>query len=131
MKTERRLPDLVQDMQEAAQRVLQYTSGMNRTGFLADLRTQQAVYFNFVILGEVSARVMDRHADFAAACPEVPWRAIRNMRNQVAHGYTTIDVDLVWDTVTQSLPDLLDKLPAAFAAANRQASGDGSSTPAS
>lgn len=41
------------------------------------------------------------------------------MHNQVAHGYFSIDLDVVWETLTDSLPDLLAKLPAVIAVAER------------
>jgi len=121
MTAEPRLPDYLRHMQEAAQLSLHYTAGMDLAAFLADSRTQKAVFFNFVILGEAAARLMARHAAFLARHPQVPWRSIRDMRNQVAHGYVTIDTDVVWRTVQSALPDLLAKLPAIIAAADEQA----------
>ncbi|MES2531445.1 MAG: DUF86 domain-containing protein [Pseudomonadota bacterium] len=103
-------------MQEAAQTTLDYTAGLDKAAFLADSRTQQAVFFNLVILGEAATKLMAGHAEFLARHPQVPWRAIRDMRNQVAHGYFTIDVDVVWRTVRHALPDLLRQLPAIMAA---------------
>jgi Protein of unknown function DUF86 len=41
-----------------------------------------------------------------AAHPEVPWRAITDMRNRVSYGYFDIDLDVVWNTVTRDLPKL-------------------------
>jgi uncharacterized protein with HEPN domain len=35
---------------------------------------------------------------------------MRGMRNRVAHGYSDINFDLVWDTVKTELPALLEKL---------------------
>lgn len=119
MTAEPRLPDYLRHMQEAAQNALDYTSGLDKTAFLADGRTQQAVFFNLVILGEAATKLMAGHADFLSRHPQVPWRAIRDMRNQVAHGYFTIDVDVVWRTVQHALPELLDQLPAIIAAAER------------
>jgi uncharacterized protein with HEPN domain len=124
MSTEPRLPDYLRHMQTAAEQTLAYTGGMDQAGFRADLRTMQAVLFNFVILGEASAKLMDDHADFVAQHPAVPWRAIRNMRNRVAHGYFKVDYDVLWTTLTTALPALLSELPAVIAAADRQAGGD-------
>lgn len=53
--------------------------------------------------------------------PRLPACGIRDMRNQVAHGYFTIDTDVVWRTVQHALPDLLAKLPAIIEAADQQA----------
>lgn len=121
MTLEPRLPDYLRHMQEAAQLSVDYTAGMDLAAFLADGRTQKAVFFNFVILGEAAAKLMARHAEFLGRHPQVPWRSIRDMRNQVAHGYVTIDTDVVWRTVQAALPDLLAELPGIIAAADEQA----------
>lgn len=124
MTAEPRLPDYLRHMQEAAQENVDFTVGMDLAAFLADGRTQKAVFFNFVILGEAATRLMADHADFLDRHPQVPWRNIRDMRNQVAHGYVTINTDVVWRTVRVALPDLLAKLPAIIAAADaRPAAG--------
>ena len=49
---------------------------------------------------------MSEHAEFAGQYPNVPWRQMRGMRNRMAHGYFDINLDIVWDTVQTSLPDL-------------------------
>lgn len=121
MKTTRQLLDYLDDIQKAAQISLEFTSGMDREAFLADERTQKAVFFNFVILGEAVTKLMAGHAGFLAQNPQVPWRSIRDMRNQVAHGYSSIDVEVVWRTVQVALPDLLAKLPAIIESATRVA----------
>lgn len=33
------------------------------------------------------------------------------MRNRIAHGYFDINLDVVWDTVQDALPELLLQLP--------------------
>ena len=33
------------------------------------------------------------------------------MRNRMAHGYFSIDLDIVWETVNLDLPNLLSVLP--------------------
>lgn len=121
MRPELRLPEYLRHMQEAAQNILRYTADMDKATFLSDSRTQQAVYFNFVILGEASTKLMAAYADFLAQYPQVPWRGIRDMRNQVAHGYFTVDTSVVWSTLQVALPDLLAKLPAIIAKADLKA----------
>jgi len=83
-----------------------------RTDFLADKRTQQAVIMSLIIIGEAATKVMDGYAAFTLAHPEVPWRNMRGMRNRMAHGYFDIDLDVVWETAQEWLPELLKQLPA-------------------
>lgn len=131
MTFEPRLPDYLRHIQEAAQLSLQFTFGMDQAAFLADSRTQKAVFFNFVIVGEAAARLMDRHAAFLARHPQLPWRSMRDMRNQVVHGYITIDANVVWRTLKHALPSVLAELPAIIAAAEREIGTGAPPAPAS
>lgn len=38
--------------------------------------------------------------------PEIPWKAVKGMRDHIAHGYFDINHELVWDVVKNDLPDL-------------------------
>ncbi len=40
--------------------------------------------------------------------PDVPWHAVIGMRNRIAHGYFDIDAEIVYTTVTEDLPPLLE-----------------------
>ena len=42
--------------------------------------------------------------------PEIPWVAVKGMRNHIAHGYFDINTDLVWDTIKNDLPPLKDAI---------------------
>ncbi len=42
--------------------------------------------------------------------PAVPWKSILGMRNRLVHAYFEIDLDVVWYTVTVSLPPLIQAL---------------------
>jgi uncharacterized protein with HEPN domain len=41
---------------------------------------------------------------------ELPWANIIGMRNRLIHVYFDIDLDRVWDTVTDNLPPLIASL---------------------
>lgn len=58
-------------------------------------------------LGEAAGRLSD---EFRDAYPEVSWRAIRGMRNVVAHEYQIISYDRVWDTMAIAFPALRSSL---------------------
>lgn len=111
---ENRLPDYIDHIQQAAADACSFVEGLSKDDFLADKRTQQAVIMNFIIIGEAATKVMDGYVEFAQAHPEVLWRSMRNMRNRMAHGYFDINLDVVWETVHQWLPVLLQQLPALY-----------------
>jgi uncharacterized protein with HEPN domain len=111
--TENRLPDYIDHIQQAATDARSFVDGLGKDDFLEDKRTQQAVVMSLVIIGEAATKVMDGYDAFTQAHPNVPWRSMRNMRNRMAHGYFDINLDLVWETVHEWLPELLKQLPAA------------------
>ena len=109
--TDTRLADYVDHMRLAASEACLFVAGMSRDEFMADVRTQKAVVMNLVILGEAATKVMDQHAVFSEQHTSVPWRAMRGMRNRIAHGYFDINLEVVWNTVQTALPELLAQLP--------------------
>jgi len=109
--TDSRLPDYVQHIRHAAKDALVFVDGMDKAAFLDDRRTQQAVILSLIIIGEAATRIMDRDPTFAEGHPDVPWHAMKGMRNRLAHGYFDINLDVVWETIQTAIPDLLDRLP--------------------
>ena len=108
---ENRLPDYIEHIQQAAIDARSFVDGLAKEDFLADKRTQQAVIMSLIIIGEAATKIMDGYTAFTQAHSEVPWRSMRNMRNRMAHGYFDINLDIVWDTVQELLPELLKQLP--------------------
>ena len=48
--------------------------------------------------------------DGKARFSDVPWPQIIAMRNRLIHGYDAVDLDVLWDTIENDLPDLISKL---------------------
>jgi uncharacterized protein with HEPN domain len=44
--------------------------------------------------------------DFKSTYPQIPWQAIRGMRNVVAHEYGKIDTATVWETAENGVQEL-------------------------
>jgi uncharacterized protein with HEPN domain len=42
--------------------------------------------------------------------PNISWIEMIGMRNRVAHGYWEIEFDIVWNTVRDELPKLVDSI---------------------
>lgn len=109
--TESRLVDYLDHMLEAARLACSYVESMSKENFLADKRTQQAVILNMIVLGESATKLLKDRPSFPDQYPDIPWKSIKGMRNRIAHGYFDIDLDIVWDTVRTSVPQLLEHLP--------------------
>ena len=59
------------------------------------------------IIGEAASRVS---APRRQQHPEIPWPQIVALRNQLIHGYDTIDLDILWQILTGDLPPLITAL---------------------
>jgi len=59
------------------------------------------------LIGEAASRISKECRD---THPEIPWNDIVAMRNRLIHVYFDIDLDRVWDTVTDDLPPLISAL---------------------
>lgn len=58
-------------------------------------------------IGELVSRLSD---EFKEAYPEIPWNAIKAMRNIHAHDYDNVDLEVVWNTLNQKVPELKEML---------------------
>ena len=90
--------ELIAQLHDAAQDPTDFIEGMTLADFMADKRTNQAVVMNFIIIGEIAARIMDRHPDFARTHHQIPWQGMRGMRNRIAHVYFEIHCQRRSDT---------------------------------
>ena len=107
-----RLRTYIDEMHQVAFETIEFTQGITKETFLKDLVLQRAIGMNLLMIGEITTRLMEEHRDFIDDFPDVPWQKIRGMRNRIAHGYMSINLDTVWDTVHGAIPDLLEKLHA-------------------
>lgn len=98
--------DYVGHMLQAIQRIKRYVAGMDQGGFLASEEKQDAVIRNIEILGEAANNIRQRYPDFATKHADIPWDDIYLMRNRVAHGYFSVDLEIVWKTIQSDLPEL-------------------------
>jgi uncharacterized protein with HEPN domain len=83
------------------------------TAFLDDRKTQQAVIYNIMIIGEAATQLINEYPDFVAIHPDIPWREMRGIRNRMAHGYYELDLTIIWDTVTTYLDRLIQQIASA------------------
>jgi len=108
---ESRLADLLDHIRRSATDAVTFIEGMSREEFLADKRTQNAVIMCLLVIGESATKIMDQYPEFVVRRRETPWRKMRGMRNRIAHGYFDINLAVVWETVSEALPELLMHLP--------------------
>ncbi|XGV86362.1 MAG: DUF86 domain-containing protein [Limnothrix sp. BL-A-16] len=101
----------LQHMRDAAQEAITFIQGVQQLDFESNRLLVVALVKEIEIIGEAANRISP---DCQSRYPEIPWRAIIGMRNRLVHAYFEIDLELVWQVVTQELPSLLPKLESAI-----------------
>jgi uncharacterized protein with HEPN domain len=108
------------DILESIEKIMRYVDGLSLEDFMASDMIFDAVVRNLEIIGEASNHIAK---SVQSASPKVPWRLMKDMRNVLSHEYFGIDVDIIWKTVTESLPLLVEPLNAAMDQAQNEESG--------
>ena len=85
------------DMLEAARLIEGYMAGVTFEQFRHNNEKRDAVALRLSVLGE-SAHQINKATE--GSLPKVPFKAIRGLRNRIAHDYGAVDFRIVW-TVTQ------------------------------
>lgn len=88
------------------ERVERYTAA-GEAVFRSDEMRQDAVARNLELIGEAAKRLS---ADIRSRVPGQPWADITGMRDRLIHGYSEIDMDVVWETAHDDLSPLKDAI---------------------
>ncbi len=96
------------DIQEAASRIVDFTSGKTLDDYRANAMLRSAVERQFEIIGEALAQLARLDEKIVARVSE--HSRIIAFRNILIHGYAGIDERLVWDIVQAKLPVLRQEI---------------------
>jgi uncharacterized protein with HEPN domain len=110
-----RARDYLGHMLDAVNQVGEYIRGKSREEFLSTKLLQDGVIRNIEILGEASRLLLSVAPEVATRFPNIPFAAIYAMRNQLSHGYFSVDLEIVWKVIERDIPNLQDQLEKAVA----------------
>lgn len=94
-------------MLDAASEAVAFAAGKSRSDLDEDRMLALSIVKSIEIIGEAASKISD---EARRESPAIPWQDIISMRNRLIHAYFDINLDIVWDTVTEELPRLLNEL---------------------
>jgi len=80
--------------------------GSNYEAFVSDKDYFNSVCMSLLQIGELANHLTP---EFTAKNIDIPWRNIIGLRNIVVHGYGQLDIETVWATLTDDMPELHQK----------------------
>ena len=90
-----------------ARKTIAHTQDMSYEQFCQDEWHVDAVLHNFALIGEASRHIPE---EIKAQYPHVAWEDMCDMRNVVIHEYFGVNLSIVWLTIREDLPLLLQQL---------------------
>ena len=118
MSADLRIDDYIKHIEDYATEAMVIIEGISKEEFLKDRKTQQAVTLNLITLGEISTVLKNKYPNFLEIASDIPWKDIAGMRHRLVHGYSEVDVIVVWDTVQEFVPKLIEAMPYVYKAVN-------------
>lgn len=96
----------IQDILDSIQTIEDY-SVSSYEEFLGDSKTQDAILYNLIIIGEAASRISEQ---FKEKYQEVPWSSMIGTRNIIVHGYEQVKLQIVWEILQCDLSALKSQI---------------------
>jgi len=99
--------EIISKMKTYAAQAIQFKAGIDFSEFSKDIKTINACVFNLSQIGELVTKLDEK---FIKDNNHIPWRKIKDMRNRIVHDYEGIHLHIVWEVLTDFLPELITNL---------------------
>lgn len=87
--------------------IIEKTEGITLDELEEDEVLCDSVLFRLIQISENSSKLTD---EFKVRHKDIPWQAIKGMRNKIVHEYGDVEFDIVHQTITEDIPEICEKL---------------------
>ena len=111
-ESDSRAEELIRDIHMSAARIMNSLQKETLESFISEacMDTQDIVAYRLIIIGEASSTLLKKFPQLCEQHPEIPLRQARALRNTLVHEYHDTNWQLVWHTVQEHLPQLIDAI---------------------
>ena len=106
MKDRKRLQDIL----KAILAIESYTVSSYEE-FIIEHKTQDAILYNLIIIGEAANQISD---EFQETHATIPWSSMIGTRNIIVHGYDQVKLQIVWEILKEDLGHLKQEISKAL-----------------
>ncbi len=76
--------------------------------FQANSMCVEACVFNLMQIGELAKTELSD--EIKLSMTSIPWKQIYGLRNRIVHGYSGVDMNIIWDVIQNDLVPLKNEL---------------------
>ena len=98
---------IVEKMIRYATKVCEYCKGISYDEFQSNDMLIEACVFNLSQIGELTTRLGDK---FKKDNPQMAWAQICGLRNRIVHDYEGVNLNLIWEIISDDIPELQQEL---------------------
>lgn len=97
----------LKDILDSIAKIEEYMKDLSFDEFSSNTMVIDAVIRNFEVIGEASKHLP---AHLKSLHKDIPWKEMAGMRDKMVHEYFGVDLDIVWKTIKDRLPELKQAL---------------------
>ena len=91
------------DIKDSIEKIDDFIDGVSFDKFKKDSMIIDAVVRNLEIIGEAAKNIPD---SVKTEYKNIPWNKIGGMRNKIIHEYFSVDLEILWKTIQEDIPEL-------------------------
>ncbi len=87
--------------------IITHSANVSYEDFCSNEIFVDSMMFRLIQISENSDKLTE---EFKTQNNDIPWRAMKGLRNRIVHDYGTVDLTVVYDTIIKDIPELKESL---------------------